>query len=77
MRLLTHNTLRNHAADAKGQGYPLRITTCQQVRVDSTSTLTPDQQVAFVQNILPILHWDALVEVRAGNNGSFGKSSDT
>lgn len=67
MRLLTHNTLRNNAADAKGGGYPL-IITASEIRVDG-STGSPDEEViqrevAFVRGLMGMLDWDALVGVR-------------
>jgi len=68
MRLLTHNTLRNHSAKAKGKGFPLKITATQ-VRVDNNNNSQQDeqaqqQQVVFVQNLLQAgtLDWPALVK---------------
>ena len=67
MRLLTHNTMRNNAADAKGKGFPLRIT-ASQVRVEEvvqeSSLEFEERQIAFVSGILPTLDWPALVQVR-------------
>jgi len=60
MRLLTHNTLRNNTAEAKGKGFPLRITATE-VRVEETQGVVTEQQVAFVQNMLSRLDWPALV----------------
>jgi hypothetical protein len=37
MRLLTHNVLKNNSADAKGNGYPLKLINVISVRVDNTS----------------------------------------
>jgi hypothetical protein len=71
MRLLTHNSLRNTTADAKGRGFPLQIT-CGSVRISdgstasSSSSMDADQQMAFVQKMLPNLDWPALVQVRIG-----------
>jgi hypothetical protein len=74
MRLLTHNSLRNTTADAKGRGFPLQIT-CGSVRISdgstacsSSSSMDADQQMAFVQKMLPNLDWPALVQVRIGEN---------
>jgi hypothetical protein len=71
MRLLTHNTLRNNAADAKGKGFPLKIT-AQDIRVDSISddarggTVVRHQALAFVRSsVLNMLDWNALVQVSA------------
>jgi hypothetical protein len=66
MRLLTHNTLRNNSAAAKGLGYPLRIAATE-IRVDDGNhrTLDDSQAKAFVQSVLAILDWSALVTVRA------------
>jgi hypothetical protein len=68
MRLLTHNTLRNNSAAAKGLGYPLRIVATE-IRVDDghQRTLDDSQAKAFVQSVLTILDWSALVTVRAIN----------
>jgi hypothetical protein len=69
MRLLTHNTLRNNAADAKGKGFPLQITTAGKIRVDDVPKLngrdgTGDEtHIRFVRNVLPTLDWVALVQV--------------
>jgi hypothetical protein len=64
MRLLTHNSLRNNTADAKGRGFPLQIT-CGSVRIGdgSTTSMDADQQMAFVKKMLPNLDWPALVQV--------------
>lgn len=69
MRLLTHNTLRNNSANAKGKGFPLKITAVE-VRVDDSSNGgggggagQQQQKIAFVKGILPVLDWNALVAV--------------
>ena len=66
MRLLTHNTLRNNTEDAKGKGFPLRITPLD-IRVDDPSkNLTREEeerQIAFAKNCLKMLDWSALVQV--------------
>ena len=64
MRLLTHNTLKNNSAEAKGKGFPLKITATE-IRVDETQEEVTEQQMAFVKNILSRLEWTALVQVRA------------
>jgi hypothetical protein len=63
MRLLTHNTMKNNSADAKGKGFPLWITAAE-VRVDDSSEPITDGQIAFVKGVLPTLEWSALVKVR-------------
>jgi hypothetical protein len=67
MRLLTHNTLRNNSAAAKGLGYPLRIAATE-IRVDDNGqhnrTLDDAQAKAFVQSVLTTLDWSSLVTVR-------------
>jgi multifunctional methyltransferase subunit TRM112 len=65
MRLLTHNLLKNNAAAAKGNGYPLRIVYVDSIRVDDPTTESDKPQVEFVKNLLPTLHWSGLVQVRA------------
>ena len=61
MRLLTHNTLRNNSAQAKGKGFPLRITVLE-VRVDED--ISPDDaKLEFVKGMLPTIDWPALVQV--------------
>jgi hypothetical protein len=55
--------MKNNSADAKGKGFPLRITAAE-VRVDDSSEPIGDSQIAFVKGILPTLEWSALVKVR-------------
>ena len=62
MRLLTHNTLRNNSAAAKGKGFPLRITVAE-VRVEENAAPIEERQISFVQGVLPTLDWPALVQV--------------
>jgi len=71
MRLLTHNFLRNHAGDAKGKGFPLKISAAD-IRVEEEEHDGAEQgkererrirrEIAFVKGMLPTLDWDALVE---------------
>jgi len=62
MRLLTHNTLRNNSDAAKGAGFPLKITAVE-IRVDEPDPEEDlDRQVVFVQSIMSILDWSALVQ---------------
>jgi multifunctional methyltransferase subunit TRM112 len=69
MRLLTHNTLKNNSAAAKGKGFPLRIT-ASEVKVHEISgsnealMMDDERQVAFVKGVLSMLDWPALVQVR-------------
>jgi hypothetical protein len=74
MRLLTHNTLRNQAADAKGKGFPLQIRSAHKIRVDDVPNADQqasdnDRKIRFVSNILPTLDWSALVQVRLDVSG--------
>lgn len=66
MRLLTHNALRNNAADAKGAGYPLHIAATQVTVLEDREGEVDDKEslrrIAFVRGILGTLDWDALVE---------------
>jgi hypothetical protein len=60
MRLLTHNSLQNNSAEAKGKGYPLRITVAQ-FRVEEGPI--EERHIGFIKGVLPILDWPALVKV--------------
>lgn len=60
MRLLTHNALKNNSAEAKGKGFPLRITSAQ-IRVDDDDGVPDDTKISFMQGILPNIDWPALV----------------
>jgi len=62
MRLLTHNTLRNNSAEAKGKGFPLRITATE-IRVEENNEEVTEQQLEFVKNMLSRIDWPALVKV--------------
>ena len=64
MRLLTHNALRNHAANAKGRGYPLKIVATE-IRIDDQEEKmhNPEQEIAFMKGILGMLDWSTLVSV--------------
>ena len=61
MRLLTHNTLRNNSVDAKGKGFPLKITAVE-MRVDDANEVgtDPEREIAFVKGVLGMLDWNAL-----------------
>ena len=61
MRLLTHNTLRNNMAEAKGKGFPLKITATE-IRVEESTEPPSDRHIAFVKNVLSRLDWPALVQ---------------
>ena len=64
MRLLTHNMLRNNSAEAKGKGFPLKITATE-IRVDDDGEgADTERQVALVKGVLDTLDWPALVQVR-------------
>lgn len=65
MRLLTHNTLRNNSAAAKGKGFPLKITATE-IRVDEPNQDNDDREreIAFAKKMLVMLDWSALVQVR-------------
>ena len=57
MRLLTHNTLKNNTKKANA-GFPLSITATE-IRIDAHEDDEIDTD--FIQNILPILDWPALL----------------
>jgi multifunctional methyltransferase subunit TRM112 len=63
MRLLTHNTMRNNSAAAKGKGYPLKITPVE-IRVDDANEIgsDPGREIAFVKGIIGMLDWGILVQ---------------
>ena len=71
MRLLTHNALTNPSAEAKGRGFPLRITVGK-VRVEEGEINA--RQVQFVRNMLPTLEWPALVKVSCPRHYKFFRS---
>ncbi|GAX25090.1 multifunctional methyltransferase subunit TRM112 [Fistulifera solaris] len=64
MRLLTHNSLKNNSAAAKGKGFPLKVTVAQ-IRVDEQDGIDDDDdddtKIRFIQGILPNIDWPALV----------------
>jgi hypothetical protein len=64
MRLLTHNTMRNNSAEAKGKGFPLKITVAEIRVIDNPSTSSQQRDMDFVKRMLPTLEWPALVQVR-------------
>jgi hypothetical protein len=64
MRLLTHNAMCNNSAEAKGKGFPLRITATV-VKVDDgdADSAIDERRIGFVKSILPTLDWSVLVKV--------------
>lgn len=63
MRLLTHNTMRNNSGEAKGKGFPLRITAVEVKVLDNPEAGAAEQRdIEFVKKMLPILEWPALVQ---------------
>jgi multifunctional methyltransferase subunit TRM112 len=60
MRLLTHNSLKNNSAAAKGKGFPLKVTVAQ-IRVDEQDGIDDDTKISFIKGVLPNLDWPALV----------------
>ena len=67
MRLLTHNTMRNNTQEAKGKGFPLKITAVEVKVIDQTeASVVGDRELDFVKRILPTLEWPALVQVCVG-----------
>jgi multifunctional methyltransferase subunit TRM112 len=64
MRLLTHNTLRNNMAQAKGKGFPLLITATE-IRVVESMEPPSERQMAFLKSMLTRLDWPALVQACA------------
>ena len=66
MRLLTHNTMRNNSHEAKGKGFPLKITAVDVNVVDNPdAAATGAKEIDFVKRMLPILEWPALVQAAA------------
>mmetsp|Transcript_29541 Transcript_29541/g.45094 ORF Transcript_29541/g.45094 Transcript_29541/m.45094 type:complete len:137 (+) Transcript_29541:112-522(+) len=63
MRLLTHNTMRNNTEEAKGGGWPLKITAIE-VRVDDANDVgsDPKNELSFIKGILGMLEWSTLVQ---------------
>lgn len=63
MRLLTHNTMRCNTEEAKGGGWPLKITAVE-VRVDDAIEIgsDPEREIAFVKGVLGMLDWNVLVQ---------------
>mmetsp|Transcript_57487 Transcript_57487/g.64198 ORF Transcript_57487/g.64198 Transcript_57487/m.64198 type:complete len:136 (-) Transcript_57487:288-695(-) len=63
MRLLTHNTMCNNSNEAKGKGFPLKITAGEIKVIDNPDAgATEKQDIDFVKRMLPILEWSALVQ---------------
>lgn len=63
MRLLTHNTMRNNSNEAKGKGFPLRITAAEVKVIDNPDAgATEQRDIDFVKKMLPVLEWPALVQ---------------
>lgn len=69
MRLLTHNTMKNNSAEAKGKGFPLRITATE-IRVadsggnNNRTKEEEERQLSFVKGLFSSnsLDWSALVQ---------------
>ena len=55
--------MRNNSKEAKGKGFPLRITATE-IRVEENNTEVTEPQIEFVKNMLSRLDWPALVKVR-------------
>ena len=56
--------MRNNSKDADGKGFPLKITAVKVEVVDNPDAgAVGQQQVEFVQHLLPNLEWGALVQV--------------
>mmetsp|Transcript_68806 Transcript_68806/g.139972 ORF Transcript_68806/g.139972 Transcript_68806/m.139972 type:complete len:136 (+) Transcript_68806:72-479(+) len=63
MRLLTHNTMRNNSNEAKGKGFPLKITPVEVKVIDNPDAGASGQRdIDFVKKMLPVLEWPALVQ---------------
>lgn len=63
MRLLTHNTMRNNSHEAKGNGFPLKISAAEVKVIDNPNAAAmEDRDIDFVKRILPTLEWPALVQ---------------
>lgn len=55
--------LRNNSAEAKGNGFPLKITATE-IRVDDDGeSADVERQVALVKGVLDTLDWPSLVQV--------------
>ena len=64
MRLLTHNTMRNNTAEAKGKGFPLEISSAVDVQVidNPKAGAVTARDIDFVKRLIPTLDWPALVQ---------------
>lgn len=62
MRLLTLAFMRNNSADAKGKGYPLRVS-AQEINVEERASAIDGREMAFVKGVLPTLDWSAVTQI--------------
>ncbi len=57
--------MRNNSNEAKGKGFPLKITAVEVKVIDHPDARSVDERdLDFVKRILPTLEWSALVQVR-------------
>jgi len=55
--------MRNNTAEAKGKGFPLRITAVEVKVIDNPDAgASGSRDINFVKKMLPILEWPALVQ---------------
>jgi hypothetical protein len=60
--------MRNNTNDAKGKGYPLKITAVEVKVIDNPDAGATDRDIEFVKRILPTIEWTALVQVKSERN---------
>lgn len=55
--------MRNNSNEAKGKGFPLRITAAEVKVIDNPDAgATEQRDIDFVKKMLPVLEWPALVQ---------------
>ena len=55
--------MRNNSNEAKGKGFPLRITATEVKVIDNPDAgATEKRDIDFVKKMLPVLEWPALVQ---------------
>ncbi|KAL3917282.1 MAG: hypothetical protein SGARI_007752 [Bacillariaceae sp.] len=58
--------MRNNTQEAKGKGFPLKITAVEVKVIDHPeASAVGERELDFVKRILPTLEWPALVQERA------------
>jgi hypothetical protein len=56
--------MRNNSKEAKGKGFPLKITSVEVKVIDNPDACATERDIEFVKRMLPTLDWAALVQVR-------------